>query len=89
MLTVSRNENQVEVKISIPVPLTNGYTYTLKWAAVGGDDHAGFVAGKMQEAIGDHLMKQREIWYLKGWHDAKSKKVPKRTWFPKVWEWLN
>jgi len=55
---------------------------------VGNEDYAGFVSKAIEEVINNHLQLQRKQFYDLGWKDAKSKKNPKRDWFPRGWKWL-
>jgi hypothetical protein len=82
MLEIKRVNSRVHLDIQTGV-LDKYYTLDLNCS---NDLHAELLRRAFDAKLEKELQRIRRNAYNQGWKDAKSKKVPKATWFSKWWE---
>lgn len=84
MISFTRNDNQVIVKVEHGIfPANNSY-FSLEITQAF-EYQAELLRRQLHNHLSSKLEAIRQEAYNQGWKDAKSKKVPKRTWFSGWW----
>lgn len=68
------------IDVDVEVPRVGTYTYYFQCAPGGGNDHAGLLAGALEEQFSKHVEEIRRTAYNAGWED-KTKRRPRVTIF--------
>lgn len=83
MIQFNRKDSRVQVKVSIDIPRSGNWTYTLD-RTESDVPSAQLIVNRMDDVLSNKLKQIREDAYNAGWKDAKAK-TKKQDWFAGYW----